>query len=75
MIRVAEELGDAVDGRQKLFAIAEAVLAEPSVRMAARLQDLGRDRILSDSTVVFGASFEQRARTHLHNVRITPRMH
>ena len=46
MIEVAEELVEAVHGRQKLVAVAEMVLAELAGRVAERLQQLGDRRIL-----------------------------
>ena len=46
MIEVAEELVEAVHGRQELVAIAEMVLAELSGRVALRLEQLGNGRVL-----------------------------
>ena len=46
VIEVAEELVEAVHGRQKLVAVAEMVLAELSGRIALRLEQLGNGRVL-----------------------------
>ena len=46
VIEVAEELVEAVHGRQKFVAVAEMVLAELAGRVALRLEQLGNRRIL-----------------------------
>ena len=46
MIEIAEELVEAVNGRQEFIAIAEMVLAELSGRVSLRLQKLGDGRVL-----------------------------
>ena len=46
VIEVAEELVEAVHGRQELVAVAEMVLAELSGRVAERLEQLGERRVL-----------------------------
>ena len=46
VIEVAEELVEAMHGRQEFVAVAEMVLAELSGRIALRLQQLGDGRIL-----------------------------
>ena len=46
VIEVAEELVEAVNGRQEFVAVAEMVLAELSGRIALRLEQLGNGRIL-----------------------------
>ena len=46
VIEVAEELVEAVDGRQMLVAVAEMVLAELAGLVAVRLQQLGDGRVL-----------------------------
>ena len=46
VVEVAEELVEAVDGRQVLVAVAEVVLAELAGRIAERLEQLGDGRIL-----------------------------
>ena len=46
VIEVAEELVEAVHGRQKLVAVAEVVLAELAGGVAERLEQLGNRRVL-----------------------------
>ena len=46
VIEVAEELVEAVHGRQELVQVAEVVLAELPGRVAERLQQLGDRRVL-----------------------------
>ena len=46
VIEVAEELVEAVNGRQEFVAVAEMVLAELAGRVALRLEQLGNGRIL-----------------------------
>jgi hypothetical protein len=46
VIQVAEELVEAVHGRQVLVAVAEMVLAELPGRIAQRLEQLGDRRVL-----------------------------
>ena len=46
VIEIAEELVEAVDGRQELVAVAEMVLAELAGGVALRLEQLGERRVL-----------------------------
>jgi hypothetical protein len=46
VVEVAEELVEAVDGRQELVPVAEVILAELPRRVAVVLQELGDRRIL-----------------------------
>ena len=46
VVEVAEELVEAVDGRQELVAVAEVVLAELAGRVALRLEQVGERRVL-----------------------------
>ena len=46
VVEVAEELVEAVNGRQEFVAVAEMVLAELSGRVALRLEQLGNGRVL-----------------------------
>ena len=45
MVEIAEELVEAVDGRQHFVAVAEVVLAELAGRIAERLEQLGDSRV------------------------------
>src|SRR5262245_3629697 len=45
VLEIAEELVEAVHGRQEFVAVAEVVLAELPGRIAERLQELGNGRI------------------------------
>ena len=47
MVEVAEELIEAVDGRQKFVSVTEMVLAELSSRISLRLEQLGDGRIFA----------------------------
>ena len=49
VVEVAEELVEAVHGRQELVAVAEMVLAELAGGVALRLEQLGEGRVLSES--------------------------
>ena len=46
VVKVAEELIEAVNGRQELVAVAEMVLAELSGHVAKRLEQIGERRVL-----------------------------
>ena len=48
VIEIAEELVEAVDGRQELVAVAKVVLAELRRDIALRLEQIGDGRILAD---------------------------
>jgi len=45
VVEVAEELVEAVNGRQELVAVAEMVLAELTGRVAGRLEQTGEGRV------------------------------
>ena len=46
VVKIAEELVEAVDGRKKLVAVTEVVLPELRGHVAERLEQLGERRIL-----------------------------
>ena len=52
VVEIAEELVEAVHGRQKLVAVAEMVLAELSGHVALRLEQFGERRILVRQTLL-----------------------
>ena len=63
VIEIAEELVEAVHGRQELVAVAEMVLAELAGRVALRLQQVG------DRRVLVGKPFLRRRQPHFEQAR------